>query len=158
MKTMKSLMLAILLLIAFNTQAQIVKVDRQYGVIKAPVWAPKAPATTRYYYLPDIQTYYDAPAQRYIYQSNGTWVRTANLPTRYRGYNLYKGQTVYLTDYKGNAPYTYYSKHKLKYAGKPWKANGHDNGNHYGQLKGKGKPVGKSNGNGKAKAKGHGKK
>ena len=75
MKTTKFLMLAALLVMAFNTQAQVaVKVDKQYG-IKAPVWAPKAPATTRYYYLPDIQTYYDAPAQRYIYQSNGTWVR-----------------------------------------------------------------------------------
>ena len=179
MKTTKFLMLAILLAMAFNTEAQVaVKVDKKYGPV-APKWAPKAPATTRYYYLPDIQTYYDVPSQRYIYQRDGAWVRTTNLPTRYRGYDLYKGQTVYLTDYKGNAPYTYYSKHKVKYVGKKWKANGHDNGNHYGQLKGKGKPNGKNwngngnghinehenehenehgNKNGNGKSKGHGKK
>lgn len=145
MKKMKFLMLATLLLLVFNSQAQAVKVDNKYGV-KIPIWAPKAPATTHYYYLPDIQTYYDVPAQRFIYQRNGFWVRTATLPTRYRGYDLYKGQIVFLTDYKGNAPFTYHNKHKVRYAGKPWKDNGHDNGNHYGQKK--------SNVNGKAKGRG----
>ena len=159
MKTTKLLMLATLLVMAFNTKAQVaVKVDKHYGAT-APAWAPKAPVRTQYYYLPDIQTYYDVPAQRYIYQRNGSWVRTATLPTRYKGYDLYKGQTVYLTDYKGNAPYTYYSKHKVKYIGKPWKANGHDNGNHYGQLKGNEHGNGNGNGHGNGKGnKGHGKK
>lgn len=141
MKTTKLLMLTTLLTVAFNTQAQIAtKVDKDYG--KSPAWAPKAPVKTQYYYLPDIQTYYDVPAKRYIYQKDGNWVRTSSLPIRYKGYDLYKGQTVYLTDYKGKTPYTYYKKHKVKYAGKPWKANGHDNGNHYGQLKNKNKGKG----------------
>lgn len=146
-------MLAALLLIAFNTKAQVaVKVDRTYGI--TPKWAPTAPAKVNYYYLPDIETYYDVPAQRYIYQKNGVWTRTAVLPTRYSGYDLYKGKTVYLTDYRGNAPYKLYSKHKVKYVGsKAWKKNGHDNGNHYGQMKGKGKPNGTP-----GKGKGHGKK
>lgn len=151
MKTIKSLMLATLLVVAYNSQAQV-----NINIGTKPQWAPKAPVTVKYYYLPDIQTYYDVPAQRYIYQNNGAWVRTAILPTRYRGYNLYRGQTIYLTDYKGNAPYIYYSKHKVKYVAKPWKANGHDNGNHYGQLKGK--PNGNSNDKRNGKAKGHGKK
>ncbi|WP_293890408.1 hypothetical protein [Flavobacterium sp.] len=138
MKTTKILMLATLLVMAFNTQAQAVKVDRHYGGT-TPAWAPKAPVKTQYYYLPDIQTYYDVPAKRYIYQQNGSWVRTAALPTRYKGYDLYHGQTVYLTDYKGNAPYKYYHQHKVKYVGKEWKKNGHDNGNHYGQFKNKNK-------------------
>ncbi len=163
-------MLGALLAMAFNTQAQVAaKVDKTYGVTKPPTWAPKAPTTVKYYYLPDIQTYYDVPAKRYIYQKDGVWTRTSVLPTRYNGYDLRKGQTVYLTDYNGTKPYAYYKKHKVKYAGKPWKPNGRDNGNHYGQLKNgnngnKGKANangnghGNGNGNGKAKAKGHGKK
>ena len=154
-------MLAALLAIAFNTQAQVAaKVDKTYGTTKPPTWAPKAPTTAKYYYLPDNQKYYDVTAQLYIYLKDWNWTRTAVIPFRYKGYDLNKGQTVYLTDYKGNAPYTYFSKHKVKYAGKPWKANGHDNGNHYGQIKNgnKGKVKvhenedhGKGNGNGKAK-------
>ncbi len=165
MKTTKFLMLATLIVVAFTTEAQIVKVDKHYGAI-APKWAPTAPAETQYYYLPDIQTYYDVPAQRYIYQRNGSWVRTATLPTRYKGYDLYHGQTVYLTDYKGNAPYTYYKEHKVKYVGKKWKANGHDNGNHYGHFKNNRKDGNEHDGNehdgndhdGNGHGKGHGKK
>jgi hypothetical protein len=122
--------------------AQIVKVNNTYGP-KPPTWAPKAPTTVKYYYLPDIQTYYDVPAQRYIYYNNGTWTRTAALPAYYRGYDLKNGKTVYLTDYKGNTPYVLFKEHKVKYKGNgQWKRNGHDNGLHKGQYKGKG-PKGK---------------
>jgi len=138
MKTMKSLTLTVLLVIAFNIQAQVaVTVNKTYG---APVWAKAAPAKVQYYYLPDIETYYDVPAKRYIYQRDGRWVRTTVLPTRYKGYDLYHGQTVYLTDYRGNAPYKYYKAHKIKYVGKKWK---HDKGNHNRYWKKNGKGHGK---------------
>ena len=128
-----SYIIVMLFLITVKSNAQIVKVDNHYG---PPVWAPKAPATVKYYYLPDIQTYYDVPAQRYIYNNNGTWVRTASLPTYYKGYNLRSGRTVYLTDYRGNTPYILYNQHIVKYKGNgKWKRNDHDNGLHKGQNK-----------------------
>ncbi|QBZ98652.1 hypothetical protein [Flavobacterium sangjuense] len=151
MKATKLFMLATLLVVAFSTQAQVA-VNVNIGT--PPVWAPAAPVEVHYYYLPDIEVYYDVPARSYIYISNGRWIRSHSLPYRYRGYDLYHGRTVYLRDYRGNAPYRYYSAHKVKYGGKKWKGNGHDNGNHYGQAKGNGK----GNGNGKGKGKGHGKK
>ena len=148
---MKSIKIAIAVMLAFATTgitAQIVKVDKTYGntsnvkvqaaAASAPVWAKAAPANVNYYYLPDINTYYDAPAKVYIYEREGKWVRTSALPARYRGYNLAAGRTVYLTDYRGNTPYTLYKVHKVKYKGKEWKRNGHDNGKHKGHHKGKG--------------------
>ena len=160
MKSIKIVIVAILFFITTGITAQA-KVNIQYGT--PPVWAPAAPVKTQYYYLPDIETYYDVPAQRYIYLRNGSWVRTAALPVRYRGYDLYKGHTVYLTDYRGNSPYTYYKQHKVKYvANRKWKTNGHDNGNHYGNYKGNhgSNHYGndKEKGNGKGNGKGHGKK
>lgn len=142
---MKSIKIAIAAMLAFATTgitAQIVKVDAETvgytpkvraAAVAPPVWARAAPANVNYYYLPDINTYYDAPARVYIYQRDGQWVRTTTLPARYRNYNLSRGQTVYLTDYRGNAPYTLYKVHKVKYKGKPWKQNGHDNGKHKGK-------------------------
>lgn len=133
-------LIAAFLLVLTVGNAQIVKVD--YSKYRT-TWAPKAPVNVKYYYLPDIQTYYDVPAQRYIYQNNGNWVRTASLPANYRGYDLRNGNTVYLSDYRGNTPYVLFKEHKVKYKGngkwKEWKANGHDNGNHNGEHKGKGK-------------------
>lgn len=143
---MKSIKIAIAAMLAFATTeitAQIVKVDKTYGntsnvkvqAVAPPVWAKAAPANVNYYYLPDINTYYDAPSRVYIYEKEGKWVRTSTLPARYRDYNLATGQTVYLTDYKGNTPYTLYKVHKVKYKGKEWKRNRHDNGKHKGHRK-----------------------
>jgi hypothetical protein len=126
MKTMNFFMFATLLVMTVSARAQV-SVNVNIG--KPPVWAPAAPVEVEYYYLPDIQVYYDVPARRYIYFGNGRWCRSASLPSRYRGYDLYHGQTVYLNDYHGRTPYTFYREHKEKYRGNDnWKANGnHEN-------------------------------
>lgn len=129
MKTLKIVIAALFLFAASGTRAQV-SVDVHFG---APAWAPAAPANVQYYYLPDIGVYYDAGVHQYIYPSSGAWVRTAVLPGRYRGYDLRSSHPVYLTEYRGNAPYVYYKEHKVKYRGNGWKRNGHDghdNGNH----------------------------
>lgn len=115
MKT-KKLFFLLVTLVAFTlTSKGQVSVNVNLG--SPPVWAPKAPVDVHYYYLPDIEVYYDVPERRYIYLRNGRWQRSATLPTYYRGYDLYKGRTVYLTDYRGNKPYAYYKNHKVKYKG-----------------------------------------
>ena len=148
---MKAIKIVIGAMLFFMTTGITAQVTVNVGPGTTPVWAREAPPKTQYYYLPDIETYYDVPAKRYIYFRNGVWTRSTSLPYRYRTYNLSKGRTVYLTDYKGKTPYVFYKQHKVKYVGKKWKANGHDNGNHYGNYKGnngKGKVFVNSNGNG----------
>ncbi len=159
MKNLKTFILGLVFL-ATAANAQIVKVDRQYGGT-TPTWAPKtAPATVKYYYLPDIKTYYDVPAKRYIYNNNGTWTRSSSLPSVYRGYDLTTSRPVYLTNYRGNTPYVLYKEHSVKFKGRAWKPNGKDNGLHKGQYKNgnnghaAAKANGKGNGHGKAKGKG----
>ena len=129
MKTLKIAIAALLFFTATVTTAQV-SVDVHFG---PPAWAPAAPANVQYYYLPDLGVYYDVPAQRYIYPRRGAWVRTAVLPGRYRGYDLYHSRPVYLTEYRGNTPYVYYKEHKVKYKGNVWKPNKHDNGKHKGK-------------------------
>ena len=147
---MKSIKIVIGLTLFFiTTGVTAQKVDIQYG--PPPVWAPSAPAKVQYYYLPDIETYYDVPSRQYIYSRNGVWTRTTSLPDRYRTYNLRNGRTVYLTDYRGKTPYVFYKQHKVKYVSNhKWKRNGHDNGKHYGKHK-------ENHGHEKSHEKGHGK-
>ena len=120
MKTMKLLLAATLLVVAVSTKAQV-SVNLDLG--KPPVWAPKNAEPAQYYYLPEIETYYDVPAQRYVYLRNGKWFRSAALPAHYRSYNLRKGRIVYLKDYRGNKPYTYFGNHKIKYGKGNYKPN-----------------------------------
>lgn len=150
-------LLVTLLAVTVSSQGQV-SVNVNVGT--PPVWAPAAPVEVRYYYLPDIEVYYDVPARRYIYLRNGSWHRSAALPARYRGYNLRRGQTIYLTDYRGNAPYSYYKTHKVKYKGNGnWKNKGNAKFKSSGNSgNGNGNGNGNSKSKGGGKGKGHGKK
>ncbi len=115
-------------------------------IVNPPVWGPSV-TTQQYYFLPDIETYYDIRNSQYIYNNNGRWMRVKNLPRRYSGYNLNSGQVIVLNDYRGRSPYVNFKNHKVKFAknGKNWN---HDNGNYGGHKGNKG-----NHGNGKNKNK-----
>ena len=110
MKTLKLFVFGLLFISA--SQAQV-SVNVNLG--KAPLWAPADRVASQYYYLPEIDSYYDVPAQRFIYPNNGKWIKAKKLPKKYQNYNLRGGKVVYLTDYRGNAPYQFHKKHKEKY-------------------------------------------
>ncbi|MBK5279846.1 MAG: hypothetical protein JJE09_13385, partial [Bacteroidia bacterium] len=65
-----------------------------------------------YYYLPDIETYYDVQSSRFIYFQPTGWVHASRLPSRYRYYNLYDGYKVAMTGYNGHSPYDHFSGHR----------------------------------------------
>jgi hypothetical protein len=139
MKSLKFIALGIMLFAAIPNHAQVsVNVN-----LSPPGWGP-AVTTEEYYFLPDVNSYYDIRTRQFIYLNNGAWIRAGALPARYRTYNLNTGNVIVLHDYHGRTPYVNYSTHKVKYKG--------NNGNHYGNGKGNG------NGNGKAKGNGKGKK
>lgn len=112
MKTLKLFVFGLMFIATTQSQAQV-SVNINFGT--PPVWAPTDRVEVQYYYLPEVDAYYDVPAERFIYISNGGWVRSERLPARYSGYNLRGGRVVYLTDYRGNTPYVYHKKHKVKY-------------------------------------------
>ncbi len=122
MKTLKFLALGMLLLASVPNFAQVsVNVN-----IPRPAWGPVV-TTQEYYFLPDVNAYYDIPRGQFIYLNNGTWIRAKALPARYRSYNLNSGRVIILNDYRGRTPYVNYKVHKVKYKG--------NNGNHYGNGK-----------------------
>ena len=125
---MKKLKL-ILGLMLFMSIAAVAQISVNLNLGKPPVWAPAEKVETQYYYLPDIDTYYDVPSSRFIYNKNGSWVRSAVLPAQYKNYNLKGGNVVFLTDYRGRSPYAFHKNHKMKYAKKMKYNNGNDDNN-----------------------------
>jgi hypothetical protein len=109
MKTLKLIAVAIILLVSTNSIQAQVSVNVNLG--SPPAWGP----AVDYYYLPDVQSYYDIKAKQFIYLGNGQWVRSRNLPTQYRNYDLYNGYKVVLNDYHGSKPYSNFKNHKVKY-------------------------------------------
>lgn len=111
MRTLKFLLLGLLLTTAYS-QAQV---SVSVNIESPPAWGVPVQAEVRYYYLPEIETYYDLSTRHYIYVNDGRWVRTANLPVVYRNYNLYRGPKVVVENYCGREPYSYYKPYKEKH-------------------------------------------
>lgn len=127
MKTLKLIIAGMILLVSNNTMQAQVSVNVNIG--SPPAWGPVGYSSVDYYYLPDIEAYYDIRASQFIYFGRGKWIRSRNLPYHYRNYNLYNGYKVVLNDYHGSRPYNHFKSHKVKYykgyKGKPQKARGH---------------------------------
>lgn len=113
MKALKFIVIGMVLLIASTVQAQVA-VSVNFG--SPPPWGPVGYTGVRYYYLPDVEAYYDVQSSMFIYNTGGAWVHRKYLPAQYRSYDLYDGYKVVMTDYRGNAPYTYFTEYKTKYA------------------------------------------
>jgi hypothetical protein len=136
MKALKLLIVIMALFLAGTIQAQV-SVNVNIGA--PPMWGPVGYSNVQYYYLPDVEAYYDVPSSMFIYQSGGVWIHRTYLPVRYRNYDLYNGYKVVMTDYHGNKPYYRHNDYKVRYAkgyhgpaqrnigSRP--AKGHSNGN-----------------------------
>lgn len=143
MKTIKLIALALFLFASTTNHAQV-SINVNFGT--PPQWGPVGYSEVSYYYLPDVQSYYDIRAQQFIFLNNGVWIRSHNLPNRYRNYDLYSGYKVVLNDYHGTRPYGNYQQHKVKYYkgyNKGHQENyrnesNHDNGNHGNGNRGNG--------------------
>jgi hypothetical protein len=82
-----------------------------------PTWAPPYSQGVRYYYLPDIETYYDLSTGEFVYLNDGQWSYSQGLPSIYSGYDLGNCFTVAL-DYNIYQPWMhhhYYVSHYPRY-------------------------------------------
>ena len=161
-----------------NTLYSQVSINLNIGT--PPQWGPVGYNEVSYYYLPDVEAYYDVRSSMFIYYERGSWIHRSNLPRRYRNYDLYGGYKVVMKDYHGNKPYDHFKEHRSKYArgyhdhsqkniGKrPGRGNAggkmhtersslkkgnHDNGRAKGQEHGNNKERGQGHDGGKGKGK-----
>ncbi|MEO6523910.1 MAG: hypothetical protein ABIN91_19660 [Mucilaginibacter sp.] len=112
---MKKLLFAALFLSAFAfkpAQAQI-SISLGLNIGSQPDWGPVGYDHAEYYYMPDIDMYYDVPNRQYIYLNGRTWTRTSVLPARYANYDLYHGYKVVVNEPK---PYLRAATYRAKYA------------------------------------------
>ncbi len=102
---MKQIILAVIFGVAslssISTKAQV---SLNINIGSQPKWGPTGYNHVDYYYLPDIETYYNVPDKQYTYMENGRWITAGNLPSKYRNYDLYKGYKVVM-----NSPKPYLS-------------------------------------------------
>lgn len=95
------------------TNASQAQVSLSINIGDQPAWAPVGEFSPQYYYIPEMDIYYDVPVHQFVYLSHGRWIRTSVLPAAYRQYDLYKVYKVPIN--RANA-YKYHSTDKVQYA------------------------------------------
>ncbi len=108
MKLSKFLLTAIAFVAFFSAQAQV------KTKVVMPDWGVSGHDDATYYYLPDIESYYDVRTGKYIYMDDGKWTRTTTLPVAYKDYDLYDGYKVVLTNQ--DEPFADFENMRAKYA------------------------------------------
>lgn len=78
-----------------------------------PIWGPVGYDYVEYYYLPEVDAYYDVARQRFYYYQKGKLLYRSTLPARYSHYNLYNTYKVVINEHQ---PWRKYKDHKIKYA------------------------------------------
>lgn len=79
-----------------------------------PEWGPVGYDHADYYYIPDVDAYYDVNAHQYVYLNNNVWVRGPYLPGAYRDYDVYHGYKVVVNQ---RNPWVRNDYYRNRYAG-----------------------------------------
>lgn len=77
-----------------------------------PVWGPAGYDSAEYYYLPDVDAYYDIPRHMFYFNERGRWVGRRSLPSRYRDYDLYNSYKVVVNE---REPWRNHETYRVKY-------------------------------------------
>ncbi len=127
MKAIKMAVVAMVCMAAASVQAQV-SINVNIGsapvyhapryeapVYEEPVCEVPVRAQFDYYFLPEINAYYDVHHTEYIYLERGNWVRSRRLPVAYCNFDVRRARTIVINDYHGSRPYDNYNRHRVQY-------------------------------------------
>ncbi|MDR0825110.1 MAG: hypothetical protein LBN74_08455 [Prevotella sp.] len=113
---MKKFILAIALLIgiaSLNNKVEAQSINISINIGSQPSWGPVGYDYVDYYYLPDINCYYNVNAGLFYYLDRGRWFSARYLPYAYSHYDLYGMYKVVLVNIAN--PWMYNSTHYRDY-------------------------------------------
>ncbi len=95
----KILVITFLLICRFSLTIEA-QVRVNLNLSTQPIWGPEGYDHVDYYYLPEIDVFYNVPIQQYIYLERGRWTFARILPPRFNGFDLFLGNKVVINEYK----------------------------------------------------------
>lgn len=112
---MKKLVLFLALIVGtatyYTASSQSVNISINIG--SQPAWGPIGYDYVNYYYLPDIDVYYDVNMSLYYYWDRNRWMSARYLPYRYHSYDFYRMYKVVINEPN---PWRYNRTHRREYA------------------------------------------
>ena len=109
----KQFFLALLVAFAFLWQGAGAQVSVHFNLGLQPIWGPVGYDYVDYYYLPDIDAYYDVNNQTYVYFDDGRWITNRYLPPRYHDFDLYRAHKVVINE---PTPWMHHDRYRNQYS------------------------------------------
>lgn len=97
------------LFVSNNSNAQV-RVNINIG--SQPLWGPVGYDYVRYYYMPEVDVYYNVASRKYTYFHGNRWVTKSKLPKQYRNFDIYRTHKVVIND---NNPWKNHSRNRNQY-------------------------------------------
>lgn len=82
------------------------------NIEKQPVWGPAGYDCAAFYYMPELNIYYDINSSLFYYLSGRSWIAAQYLPPSYRAYDLYRTYKVVLNY---SSPWQYNNHHRSQF-------------------------------------------
>lgn len=79
-----------------------------------PLWGPVGYDYVRYYYMPEVNAYYNVSNRKYTYRKGNKWVTKSNLPREYKRFDLYRTYKVVINEYD---PWLRHNQYHNRYKG-----------------------------------------
>jgi hypothetical protein len=111
---MKKIIVALFVFIAALSAPEAnAQISVNINIGNQPSWGPTGYDHVDFYYLPDINVYYDVVRAQYVYQSGSQWIYGQNLPSRYKNFDVYNSYKVVVNEAR---PYLNNKVYAAKYA------------------------------------------
>jgi hypothetical protein len=110
---MRKLVMMTCLLLAIISNSSHAQVNNGNNIMTQPLWGPAGYDYVEYYYIPDIDVYYNVPGAQYVYMVKKHWMMVKDIPLKYKNFDFYGAHKVVMNEPK---PYMNYRANKLKYA------------------------------------------
>lgn len=113
---MKKIMMVLTIALGLTATAAnsaLAQVNIQINIGQQPGWGPTGYDHVDFYYLPELNCYYDVMRGQFIIPVRNSWVYSRTVPAGYRNIDLYRTYKVVVNQ---SAPYRYNSSHMRQYA------------------------------------------
>jgi hypothetical protein len=94
----KIALLFVFALLGLRSDESLAQVRIGFNIGIQPIWGPVGYDYVDYYFLPDIDVYYDVPGHHFIYFDGRAWIDSPVLPERYRDFDLYTAHKVVINE------------------------------------------------------------
>jgi hypothetical protein len=91
----------------------VAQVSVGFNIGLQPIWGPTGYDYVDYYYLPDIDMYYDVPGHHWVYFDGSSWIESPVLPERYRDLDLYGVHKIVINEPR---PWLRHNEYREKYS------------------------------------------